>query len=81
TTHVDVGLRFSSAAQFQVGYQQSLTGLNAQPGGMTLLSIGFTKQLGERLNLSLHGKRRQAIGAASPGSPDYDASANLGMKF
>lgn len=81
TTHIDVGLRFSSAAQFQVGYQQSLTGLNAHPGGTTLLSIGFTKQLGERLNLSLRGKRRQAVGAASPTSPDYDASANLGMKF
>lgn len=74
--HADLGLRFSAATQLTVGFQTSQNALDpaSQSNAYT---VGFTHTLGDRFSLSLNGKRQQSAAAAS----DYDASANLGMKF
>ncbi len=74
--HADLGLHFSAATQLTVGFQTSQNALDptSQSNAYT---VGFTHTLGDRFSLSLNGKRQQTSAAAS----DYDASANLGMKF
>ena len=78
TVRANLGLRFSAATQLSVGFQstQDLLQSVAQPA--TAYTVGFTHSLGDRLSLSLNGKRVQD---ASATTADYNASANLGMKF
>jgi hypothetical protein len=78
TIHAALGLRFSSATQLSVGYQTQQNLLDAAVPLATAYTVGFTHTLGDRFSLSLTGKRQQA---ASDTSPDYNATANLGMKF
>jgi len=78
TIHAALGLRFSNATQLSVGYQTQQNRLDASVPLATAYSVGFTHTLGDRFSLSLSGKRQQAATAASP---DYNASASLGMKF
>jgi hypothetical protein len=75
--HADLGLRFSQATQLTVGFQTSRNALSPATSQSVAYTLGFTHSLGDRFSLSLNGKRRQS--AASPS--DYDASANLGVKF
>ena len=75
--HADLGLRFSPATQLTVGFQTSQNALSPATSQSVAYTLGFTHALGDRFSLSLNGKRRQS--AASPS--DYDASANLGVKF
>ena len=76
--HADVGLRFSAATQLSVGYQTQQNLLDPTVPLATAYTVGFTHILGDRFSLSLSGKRQQA---AADTSPDYNASASLGMKF
>ena len=75
--HADLGLRFSSATRLTVGFQTNQNALDPSTSQSVAYTVGFTHNLGDRFSLSLNGKRRQA--SASPS--DYNASANLGMKF
>ena len=75
--HADLGLRFSSATRLIVGFQTNRNALSPATSQSVAYSLGFTHALGDRFSLSLNGKRRQS--AASPS--DYDATANLGVKF
>jgi len=77
TVHADLGLRFSAATRLSVGFQSRDT-LDSIIPAETAYTVGFTHDLGDRFSLSLSGKRAQAASAAPP---DYNASANLGMKF
>jgi len=78
TIHAALGLRFSNATQLSVGYQTQQNLLDASVPLATAYTVGFTHTLGDRFSLSLSGKRQQA---ASTTSPDYNATARLGMKF
>jgi hypothetical protein len=75
--HADLGLRFSQATQLTVGFLTSQNALTPATSQFVAYTVGFTHALGDRFSLSLNGKRRQSAASAS----DYDASANLGMKF
>ena len=77
TIHADLGLRFSAATQLRVGFQTRQNRLDTQAQPDTAYTVGFTHSLGDRFSLALSGKRQQSAAA----QPDYDASANLGMKF
>jgi hypothetical protein len=77
TIHADLGLRFSAATQLTVGFQTRQNALDPFSSQAVAYTVGFTHHLGDRFSLSLNGKRRQS--SASPS--DYNASANLGMKF
>jgi len=77
TIHADLGLRFSAATQLTVGFQTRQNALDPSTSQSVAYTVGFTHTLGDRFSLSLNGKRRQS--SASPS--DYNASANLGMKF
>ena len=77
TIHADLGLRFSPATRLTVGFQARQNALDPSTSQSVAYSIGFTHTLGDRFSLSLNGKRQQTAAAAS----DYNASANLGMKF
>jgi len=77
TIHADLGLRFSAATQVTVGFQTRQNALDSFSSQAVAYTVGFTHTLGDRFSLSLNGKRRQS--SASPS--DYNASANLGMKF
>jgi len=77
TIHADLGLRFSPATQLTVGFQTRQNALNPSTSQSVAYTVGFTHTLGDRFSLSLNGKRQQISAAAS----DYNASANLGMKF
>ena len=77
TIHADLGLRFSAATQLKIGFQTQQNRLDAQAQPDTAYTVGFTHSLGDRFSLALNGKRQQSAAA----QPDYDASANLGMKF
>ena len=77
TIHADMGLRFSAATNLTVGFQTRQNCLDASAPPDTAYTVGFTHSLGDRFSLSLNGKRRQSATA----QPDYNASANLGMKF
>lgn len=77
TVHADLGLRFSAATQLKVGFQTHQNQLDASALPDTAYTVGFTHTLGDRFSLSLSGKRQQSAAA----QPDYDATANLGMKF
>ena len=78
TIHAALGLNFSKATQLSVGYQTQQNLLDPATPPATAYTVGFTHTLGDRFSLSLSGKRRQA---ASDLSPDYNATASLGMKF
>ncbi len=78
TLHADLGLRFSETTKLSLGYQARQNCLNRAVPLATAYSVGFTHTLGDRLSLSLSGKRRQD---ASTAPPDYNASASLGLKF
>ena len=75
--HADLGLRFSAATRLTVGFQTRQNALDPAATQSFAYTVGFTHVLGDRFNLSLSGKRSQT--AASPS--DYNATANLGMKF
>ncbi len=75
--HADLGLRFSAATQLSVGFQSRDT-LDSLLPARTAYTVGFTHDLGDRFRLSLTGKRAQSADTAPA---DYNASANLGMKF
>ncbi len=77
TIHADLGLRFSSVTQLTVGFQTRQNALDPSASQSVAYTVGFTHSLGDRFSLSLNGKRRQS--SASPS--DYNASANVGMKF
>ena len=77
TIHADLGLRFSPATKLTVGFQTRQNALDPSTSQSVAYTVGFTHSLGDRFSLSLNGKRQQASAAAS----DYNASANLGMKF
>lgn len=77
TIHADLGLRFSQATQLTVGFQTRQNALDPATSQSFAYTVGFTHTLGDRFSLSLNGKRQQTCAAAS----DYNASANLGMKF
>ncbi len=77
TIHADLGLRFSSATSLTVGFQTRQNALDPSTSQSVAYTVGFTHNLGDRFSLSLNGKRQQTSAAAS----DYNASANLGMKF
>ncbi len=79
--NLGLGLRLSRALQITGGYKQSLSGADGSPIGDSLYSFGLTHALGDRLNLSMDGTMQQQTGLAAAASPDYTASANLGMKF
>ncbi len=78
TIHADLGLRFSSATNLKVGFQTRQNQLDPTTPPDTAYTASFTHSLGDRFSLSLSGKRQQTAAAAQP---DYNASANLGMKF
>ena len=78
TIHADLGLRFSAVTQLSVGYQTCQNLLDPTVPLATAYTVGFTHSLGDCFSLSLTGKRRQA---ATTASPDYNATASLGMKF
>jgi hypothetical protein len=75
--HADLGLRFSPATQLTVGFQTRQNALDPSASRSVAYTVGFTHSLGDRFSLSLNGKRSQTSAAPS----DYNASANLGMKF
>ena len=77
TIHADLGLRFSPATQLTVGFQTRQNALDPSTSQSVAYTVGFTHTLGDRFSLSLNGKRQQSAASAS----DYNASANLGMKF
>ena len=77
TIHADLGLRFSAATQLTVGFQTRQNALDPSNSQSVAYTVGFTHTLGDRFSLSLNGKRQQSSATAS----DYNASANLGMKF
>ena len=77
TIHADLGVRFSAATRLTVGFQTRQNRLEALAAPDTAYTVGFTHALGDRFSLDLNGKRKQSAAA----QPDYDASANLGMKF
>ena len=77
TIHADLGLRFSPATQLTVGFQTRQNALDPSTSQSVAYTVGFTHNLGDRFSLSLNGKRQQTSATAS----DYNASANLGMKF
>ena len=77
TIHAALGLRFSSATQLSVGYQTQQNMLDSSVPPATAYTASFTHTLGNRFSLSLTGKRQQSAAA----SPDYNASASLGLKF
>lgn len=77
TIHADLGLRFSAATQLSVGFQTQQSQLDAFALPATAYTVGFTHSLGDRFSLSLNGKRQQSTAAQA----DYNATANLGMKF
>ncbi len=77
TIHADLGLRFSAATQLTVGFQTRQNALDPSTSQSVAYTVGFTHNLGDRFSLSLNGKRKQS--SASPS--DYNATANLGMKF
>ena len=77
TIHADLGLRFSAATQLTVGFQTRQNALDPSTSQSVAYTVGFTHNLGDRFSLSLNGKRQQSSASAS----DYNASANLGMKF
>jgi len=79
TIHADLGLRFSAATQLSVGYQTCLDRLDPAAPLATAYTVGFTHALGDRFSLNLTGKCQQS--AVTTVSPDYKASASLGMKF
>ena len=78
TVRANLGLRFSAATQLLVGYQSTQDLLQAAATPATAYTVGFTHSLGDRLSLSVNGKRIQDASAANA---DYNASANLGIKF
>ncbi len=78
TLHAALGLQFSKATQLSFGYQTQQNRLDASVPLATAYTVGFTHTLGDRFSLSVSGKRQQAATAASP---DYNASASLGLKF
>lgn len=77
TIHADLGLRFSPATQLTFGFQTRQNALDPSTSQSVAYTVGFTHSLGDRFSLSLNGKRQQSSASAS----DYNASANLGMKF
>lgn len=79
TIHANLGLRFSAATLLSVSYQTEQNRLDPSVPLATAYTVGFTHTLGDRFSLSLSGKRRQA--ATSEATPDYKATASLGMKF
>ena len=79
TIHADLGLRFSAATLFSVGYQTRQNRLDPAAPPATAYTVGFTHTLGDRFSLNVSGKRQQS--AATAASPDYKATASLGMKF
>ena len=79
TIHANLGLRFSAATQLSVGYQTQQNRLDPAVPLATAYTVGFTHTLGDRFSLSLSGKRQQA--ATAEATPDYNATASLGMKF
>ena len=79
TIHANLGLRFSAATQLSIGYQTQQNRLDPSVPLATAYTVGFTHTLGDRFSFSLNGKRQQA--ATTTASPDYKASASLGMKF
>ena len=76
--HADLGLRFSATTQLTVGYRCRQNVLTSSVPLSTAYSVGFTHALGDRFSLSLVGK---SVTTPAATSPDYNASANLGMKF
>ena len=76
-----LGLRVSGVMQITGGYKQALTGVGTSPVGASLYSFGLTHNLGDRFNLSMTGTMQQQTGMTVAASPNYTASANLGMKF
>ncbi len=81
TLNLGVGLRFSRALQVTGGYQQTLVGVGDAPTGANVYTVGLTHNLGDRFNLSMNGTVQQPTGQTTAATPDYTASANLGMKF
>lgn len=79
TIHANLGLRFSAATQLSFGYRTQQNRLDPAVPLATAYTIGFTHTLGDRFSLSLSGKRQQA--AIAEATPDYKATASLGMKF
>ena len=79
TIHANLGLRFSAATLLSVGYQTQQNRLDPAVPLATAYTVGFTHTLGDRFSLSLSGKRQQA--ATAEATPDYKATASLGMKF
>ncbi len=78
TLRANLGVRFSAATQLSVGYQSTQDLLQSAATPATAYTVGFTHSLGDRLSLSVSGKRIQDASAANA---DYNASANLGIKF
>ncbi len=79
TIHANLGLRFSAATLLSLGYQTQQNRLDPNIPLATAYTVGFTHTLGDRFSLSLSGKRQQA--ALAEATPDYNATASLGMKF
>ena len=75
TVHADVGLRFSAATHLSVGFQSQQSALESSNPLSTAYTVGFTHSLGDRFSFSLTGKSQKAA------ATDYNATANLGMKF
>jgi len=79
TIYASLGLRFSAATLLSVGYQTQQNRLDPAVPLATAYTVGFTHTLGDRFSFSLSGKRQQSAAAAA--TPDYKATASLGMKF
>ena len=79
TIHANLGLRFSAATLLSVGLQTQQNRLDPALPLATAYTVGFTHTLGDRFSFSLNGKRQQA--ATTAATPDYKATASLGMKF
>ncbi len=79
TIHANLGLRFSAATLLSVGYQTQQNRLDSTVPLATAYTVGFTHTLGDRFTFSLSGRRQQS--ATTAATPDYKATASLGMKF
>lgn len=81
TVRADIGLRFSPSTALTGGYQQTLTGVGLTPVGTSAFSLGFRRVLGDRFNFALSGTLQKPVGSPVSVPVDYNATANLGVKF
>lgn len=82
TLNLGLGLRVSKEMQITGAFQQTLAGADSDRlAGTSLYTLGITHNLGDRFNLSMTGTLCQQPNDVVTTTPNYTASANLGMKF